>query len=97
MDVKIQSVKFDADSKLVSFIEAKISRLGRFADDITSSEVILKIDKDNEHGNKVATVKLEADGSELVAERQCPTFEEAVDQAIDALKKQIEKHKNRKN
>lgn len=95
MNVQIQSVKFDADARLVSFIEQKIAKLDRFVERATSADVILKLDKDFEKGNKVATITLAVPGDELVAEAQCKTFEEAVDQSIDALKRQIEKRKDK--
>ncbi len=95
MNLQIQSVKFDADARLVSFIEQKIAKLDRFVERATSAEVILKLDKDFEKGNKVATITLAVPGDELVAEAQCKTFEEAVDQSIDALKRQIEKRKDK--
>ena len=93
MNIQIQSVKFNADKKLVDFVEEKVSKLDRYAEDIVSAEVILKLDHDPEHGNKVAVLRLDVAGETLVAERQCKTFEESVDQAIDALRKQLSKHK----
>ena len=86
MNVKIQSVKFDADQKLVDFIQLKLSKIGRFADNILSADVTLKIDKDDEVGNKVAIVKLNVAGGELVADRRSKSFEESVDLCIDAIK-----------
>lgn len=97
MNVKIQTVKFDADQKLIEFINAKMNKLDRFADRSIGSEVTLKLDKDNERGNKVATIRLEVPGDDLVAEYRSKSFEESVDGAIDALKKQIERHKERFN
>lgn len=97
MNVQIQAVKFDADSKLIEFVEAKLAKLDRFVERTTGADVILKLDKDNEKGNKVAIIRLEVPGDDLVAESRSKTFEEAVDDAIDALKKQIEKHKERHN
>lgn len=95
MNVQIQSVKFDADRRLIEFVENKMAKLERFADRTTSAEVILKLDKDFDKGNKVATVTLHVPGEELVAEHRARTFEEAVDEAIDALKRQVEKFKER--
>lgn len=97
MNVQIQAVKFDADRKLIEFVEAKLAKLDRFVEHTTGADVILKIDKDNEKGNKVAVIRLEVPGDDLVAESRGKSFEEAVDDAIDALKKQIEKHKERYN
>jgi len=94
MNVKIQSVKFDADKKLLDFAEKRVQKLDRFIERVTLAEVVLKLDKDHDLGNKVATIKLYVPGDTLVAELRSKSFEEAIDGAIDALKKQIEKHKN---
>lgn len=95
MNVEIQSVKFDADKKLTDFINEKIGKLDRFLEKAISADVILKLDKDNEHGNKVATLNIDVPGVSLVAERRGKTFEEAIDLCIDAIKKQNEKHKEK--
>lgn len=95
MNVQIQSVKFDADRRLVEFVETKMNKLDRFSDRSTGAEVILKLDKDHDKGNKVATITLHMPGEDLVAEHQAKTFEEAVDEAIDALKRQLDRFKGK--
>lgn len=95
MDVQIQSVKFDAGEKLIGFIEKKLSKLDRFAENATGADVVLKLDRDDEHGNKIAAVVLHVPGGDLRVEEQARTFEEAVDSAVDVLKRQIEKRKER--
>ncbi|MCC8019289.1 MAG: ribosome-associated translation inhibitor RaiA [Rikenellaceae bacterium] len=95
MNVQIQSVKFDADKKLIDFVTAKVSKLERFAEDAISAEVIMKLNKDHERGNKVVTLKLEVPGDELVADARSKSFEESVDDGVAALKRQIEKYKER--
>ena len=82
MNVQIQSVKFDADKRLIEFVEAKMAKLDRFADRSTGAEVILKLDKDHEKGNKFATITLRMPGEDMVATEQAKTFEEAVDEEI---------------
>lgn len=95
MNVKIQSVKFDADKKLIDFINAKVNKLERYTDDAVGAEVFLKVDKDHERGNKVATIRLEVPGDDLIADSRSKTFEESVDECVDAIKKQLEKYKGR--
>lgn len=95
MKVQIQSVKFDADAGLVEFVEAKMDKLSRFFEKIVSADVILKVDKDHEKGNKVATITLYVPGEDMVAEHRAHSFEQAVDDAILALKHQIERRKDR--
>lgn len=95
MNIKIQSVKFDADQRLLDFTEAKLNKLERFIERVTLADVALKLDKDHDRGNKVAVIKLEVPGEDLVAESRAKSFEEAVDLAIGALKKQIDKRKDK--
>ena len=88
-------MKFDASKQLIEFVEKKMSRLERFEDSSTGVDVVLKLDKDSEKGNKVALVTLRVPGGDIVSEQRARTFEEAVDLALDALKRQIEKRKER--
>jgi putative sigma-54 modulation protein len=95
MNIQIQSVKFDADQKLVDFVNAKMSKLEKFSERIVSSDVIMKIDKDHEKGNKVVTITLYMAGDDLVAKSRARSFEEAVDEAVEELRAQIAKHKTK--
>lgn len=93
MDLKVQSIHFDADRKLLEFIEEKVMKLGQFHDRIIGAEVFLKLDKDSSHENKIAEIKLAVPGKDLFAKKQCKSFEEATDQVVDALRRQIKKAK----
>ena len=95
MNVQIQSVKFDAGKQLIEFIEKKLAKLDRFAENAMGADVILKLDKDNERGNKIAVVTLHRPGGDLRVEEQARTFEEAIDNSLDVMKRQIEKAKGR--
>ena len=97
MNRKIQSAKLDAEQKVIAIAEAKKAQLDPFIERATGAEIILKLDKDNDKGNKIATIRIDAPGDDLIAESRCKTFEEAIDTAIDALKKQIERYKERYN
>ena len=96
MNIKIHSVRFDADQKLLDFIEEKTSKLEVFYDDIIGVEVFLRLDKDTvERENKLVEIKLDIARTTLFSKKQCKTFEEATDQAIEAIKKQLLKHKEK--
>ena len=96
MNIQIHSVRFDADKKLIDFVHQKLEKLTQFDEDIVNAEVYLRLDKDQERENKISEIKLELQGGPLFAKKQSKTFEEATDEAIDALKKQITKHKQKK-
>lgn len=95
MTTTIQSLHFDADKKLIAHIEEKVSKLKTFHDSIISGDVTLRVEKGNDNSNKIAEIRLVVPGYDLFAKKQCPTFEEAVDTACDALKTQIKKHKEK--
>ena len=95
MKVNIQSVKFDASKQLIEFVEKKMSRLERFESASTGVDVVLKLDKDSEKGNKVALVTLHVPGNDILTEQRAHTFEEAVDLALYVVKRQIEKRRDK--
>jgi putative sigma-54 modulation protein len=95
MKTNIQSVHFDADQKLINFINEKVSKLNAFTDRVISSDVTLRLEKAGDNNNKIAEIKLLVPGTDLFAKKQCSTFEEAIDLACDALKTQIIRHKEK--
>jgi len=95
MDVQVQSLHFTADKKLVDFINDKVGKLDLFFDNIVSCEVILRLDNSQDGDNKIAEVKMLIPGKELFAKKQCKSFEEATDLAVEALRKQVSKHKEK--
>ena len=95
MNVKVHSIHFDADVKLIDFIQGKVGKLEQFVDSVVVSEVFLRIDKSSDMDNKVAEIKLTVPGKELFAKKQCKSFEEATDLAVEALRKQARKYKGK--
>ena len=95
MNIQIHSVRFDADSKLLEFINTKIKKLLQHNDDIIGAEVFLRLDKAQDTENKITEIKLDIPRNPLFAKKQSKTFEEATDTAVDALKKQITKQKGK--
>jgi putative sigma-54 modulation protein len=95
MTVKIQSIHFNADKKLLSFIEERMGKLTQVYNEIIASDVTLKLDNASDDGNKIAEIRLHIPGNDLFAKKQCKSFEEAIDTSIDALKTQVKKHKEK--
>ena len=95
MQIQVQSIHFDADRKLIQFIEEKLSKLTTFHDRIVSGQVFLRLDKSDINENKIAEIKLSIPGKDLFAKKQCKSFEEATDDAVEALRRQINKHKTK--
>jgi len=95
MKVNITSVHFKTDVKLENFIERKVGKLSGMIEGVMGSEVTLKLENSENRDNKIAEIRLLIKGYDLYAKKQSKTFEEATDTAVDALKKQLEKHKGR--
>ena len=95
MEIKIQSVHFDATEKLQAFIEKKVGKLGKTSDDILKADVILKVEKPETAKNKQTSVRLSLRGDEMFVEKTCDTFEEGVDACVSSLARQVEKYKEK--
>lgn len=95
MKMNVNAVHFNADQKLVDFITEKVNKLELFYDHIIGVEVFLRLDKEHAHDNKITEVKIHIPGKELFAKKQCSSFEEATDLAVEALRKQVTKHKEK--
>jgi len=97
MNMKIHSLHFDADQKLIDFVESKLNKLSQYEERIIGAEVFLRLEKNQNTENKVAEIKLNISRNELFAKKQCRTFEEATDQSVEALRRQLIKKKGKKN
>jgi putative sigma-54 modulation protein len=96
MEIILNSVHFSTDKKLVDFVNKKVGKLDTFFDGIIYAEVTLKVLKPETTRNKISEIKLSipANGY-LFAKKQADTFEEATDLAVDAIRKQLTKYKEK--
>jgi len=96
MNVKINSVKFSASERLEDFINTKVKKLMSFHEEIIGAEVFLRVENTEDRENKIAEIKLEIKGNDLFAKKQTKTFEESTDLAVEALRKQLTKYKEKR-
>jgi putative sigma-54 modulation protein len=94
MKVQVHSIHFDADSKLISFIQKKLDKLETFYDRTVDGEVFLRLNNEGIE-NKTVEIKLRVPGDQLFAIEKAKSFEEATDLAADALRTQLTKFKNK--
>jgi putative sigma-54 modulation protein len=95
MKVQMQSVHFDADQKLIDFIQKRLDKLETFYDHVTEGEVIMRLNNKDGINNKTVEVKVRVPGTTLFAQEDAGTFEAAADAAADSLKRQITKYKEK--
>lgn len=96
MKLQMSSLKFDADVKLLSFIQKKADKLDLFFDRIIDGEVLLRLDRDESKENKILEMKINVPGSTLFAKEKGKSFEAAADQAVESLRRQLRKYKGKK-
>jgi putative sigma-54 modulation protein len=95
MKVSINSVHFKTDKKLDDFIVEKVEKLTGLYNGIIGSEVTLRVENSETPENKIAEIRILIRGYDLFAKKQSTSFEEATDTAVEALRKQLTKHKDK--
>jgi putative sigma-54 modulation protein len=95
MKVFTQSVNFNADKELMKFAEEKVSSLTKFHDKIVDAEVFLKVQNTSDKENKITEVKINIPGTELMIKRETKSFEEGINSAVDNLKRQLKRSKEK--
>lgn len=93
-DIRVQSVKFDADDKLIEFVNKKVEKLSKFFDGYLKAEVTLSLLPDTL--NKEVKIRLQVPGDDLYITRNAKSFEDAVVDCVDVLKTRLIKLKEKK-
>lgn len=96
MKLQMHSIHFDADQKLLEFIQKKVDKLEKFYDQMIDGEVFLKVNN-SKIENKTVEIKLNLPGDQIFAKEQAKTFEEGTDLACEALRRQLRKKKPKQN
>ena len=95
MDIRIQSIHFDASEQLQAFIQKKVSKLEKYYEDIKKVEVQLKVVKPATAQNKEVSITVTVPGSTLFVEKVSDTFEESLDLGVDSMRVQLQKFKEK--
>lgn len=95
MRLQMSSLKFDADEKLLDFVQTRADKLETYFDKIIDGEVNMHLDRNSEKGNKIVEMKINIPGNSLFAKEQAPSFEAAADEAVESLRRQLRKHKGK--
>ncbi len=95
MEIKIQSIRFDATEKLQAFIEKKVAKLEKSYEDIQKVEVQLKVVKPATAQNKEVSLTVTVPGNTLFVEKVSDSFEESTDLCVDSMRVQLQKFKEK--
>ena len=97
MKVNTQSVNFNADVKLINFIQKKMDKLETYYDKVIKTDVYLKLDNGHTKENKIFEAKLCVPGDTFIVKKQCKSFEEGADTVVASLERQLKRRKNKIN
>ena len=89
MKVTIQTPGFTGRPELLKFTEEHIQNLAHLSDRIMEGQVVLSLDKSDDNKNKVCEARIIVPGYDLFARKTASSFEEAVTNTCDALRRQI--------
>jgi putative sigma-54 modulation protein len=96
MTVNIQSVHFDADTKLLEHVNRKIAKIESHHDRIMNVDVFLKLDNViHQIKDKVAEIRVQIPKHEIFVKQSTKSFEESFDMALDAVLIKIKKVKEK--
>ena len=94
MNIKTHSIKFDADVKLLEHVQKKMDKLDKFFDRVVDGEVYLKLNNEGLE-NKTVEVKVNLPKDQFFASSSGKTFEKALDDCSEILKRKLRKHKEK--
>ena len=96
MNVKIQTVRFEADTKLVGYINRKLQKLNTFHDRIIKVDVFLKLDNVvHKIKDKIAEIRIQIPRHQLFVKSTSKSFEQSFDDAFESIVNQIKRKKQK--
>ena len=96
MNVNIQTLHFDADARLVSYVEKKLEKLTQFHERITKIDVFLKLDNIVKTiKDKIVEIKVHIPRHDFFVKHSSKSFEESFDTALDSVITQIKRKKEK--
>ncbi len=95
MKINTTSIHFDADQKLIDYIQRKTSKLDQFFDRIIDAHIYLKLENSGQVRDKIVEMKLNVPGDVLMATEVSKTFKASADAAVDNMKRQLNRYKER--
>ncbi len=96
MNVNIQTVHFDADMKLVDYVNRKLQKIYTFHDRIIKVDVFLKLDNVvHKIKDKIAEIRVDVPHHSFFVKVSSKSFEESFDNALESLVNQIKRKKQK--
>ncbi|HEY6504944.1 MAG TPA: HPF/RaiA family ribosome-associated protein [Chitinophagaceae bacterium] len=96
MNVNIQTIRFDADARLVEYINRKLEKLNTFHDRIIKVSVFLKLDNVvHTIKDKIAEIRIHVPRHDFFVKSTSKSFEQSFDDAFESIVTQIKRKKQK--
>lgn len=95
MKLNTQAVNFEIAERLEKHIEKKTKRYDKLLPESAELEIRMTVVKPETNLNKETAIRVLGMGMDLFAQKVCDTFEQGIDECLEALDKQVEKLKDR--
>lgn len=95
MKLTVKAVNFEIAQKLEKYLEKKTQKYNKSLPENAEMEFRLTVVKPETNLNKETQLRILGVGSELFAQKTCDTFEQGIDEVLEAVNRQIEKLKDR--
>jgi putative sigma-54 modulation protein len=97
MNVNIQTVRFDADTRLIDYVNRKLEKLSTFHDRIIKVNVFLKLDNVvHTIKDKIAEIRIHVPRHEFFVKSTSKSFQESFDDAFDSIVNQLKRKKEKR-
>ncbi|GAC1587863.1 MAG: hypothetical protein NVS3B19_07150 [Ginsengibacter sp.] len=96
MNVNIQTLHFEPDSKLVEYVEKKVSKLSQFHEKITKVDVFLKLDNVMHNiKDKIVEIRVHIPKHDFFVKHSSKSFEESFNISMDSVITQMKRKKEK--
>lgn len=95
MQINIQFINHESSAEMSAYLNRRLEKLKSFHDRITTADVYLKQEVAEPGLDKCAEIKVQLPGHMLFGKACKKSFEEATDAAVESLRKQIIRAKER--
>lgn len=93
--IKIDSIHFQADQKLLSFVEKKLEKIQTRHNEITSIKVKMSLENSGQVKDKIVEIVTHLPRQTMVSSGSDKTFERAASEAIQNQQRQLKRYKER--
>ncbi len=95
MKLNTQAVNFEIAERLEKYIEKKTRRYEKLLPAEAEIEIRMTVVKPETNLNKEVNIRIIGMGTEIFAQKTCDSFEQAIDESLEALNRQLEKRKDK--